>query len=284
VETGDGRTEDSGGLTRNEENVIRLPRDWLGPPEELVPIGPAARARAAQREAEDGMPPAADAFWSEDSAALHDAVRAPSGAGHKRLEPPVGLVPPVAGLRVPGVNRLQGLGSLTGGRRVSRWWGLLALLSAALLVVAVIGSTEGPASHPPARNASASRPFAVAGSPSSSSVSSGNAARERFAAQLKTARGHARTRPRARARKTHPAHHRATARRPAKAPAITVTHEASATPTPQTSTQSAVPTTSTTPARSTASTIASTGSKPATEPAGPTRLGQMLGGCTPKCP
>ena len=101
MKTGDGETDDTGALTRDEENVIRLPRDWLGPPEELVPIGPAARARAAQRELNGQTPPAADAFWSEDSAALHDALQAPPEPSPQRLDPPVGLVPPLAGRRRP---------------------------------------------------------------------------------------------------------------------------------------------------------------------------------------
>jgi hypothetical protein len=283
VETGDGRTEDSGGLTRNEENVIRLPRDWLGPPEELVPIGPAARARAAQRELEDGMPPAADAFWSEDSAALHDAVQAPPAVSRKRLEPPVGLVPPVAGLRIPGLDRLARLRFLPSGRRVSRWWGLLAAASAVLLVVAVIGSTEGPASHPRASNASASHLLATTHSSTSSPDTSGDANRDKVTSQTKKPRQHARARPRTRVRKTHPVHHHAVAHHPARSSAVTVTEAASATPAPTTSAQSSAPTTTTTPVHATASTIASTGSKPASDPPGPTRLGRITGGCLPKC-
>lgn len=278
METGDRRTEESGGLTRNEENVIRLPRDWLGPPEELVPIGPAARARAAQRELEDGMPPAADAFWSEDSAALHDAVAASPGISRKHLEPPVGLVPPVAGLRIPGLGRLR---SRPGGRHVSRWWGLLAVMSAALLVVAAIGSTEGPASHPRASNAPASHLLATAQSSKSSLVTSSDANRDKVTYQAKKARQHARAQ--ARAHETRPVHHRAAAHHPARSSAAAVTKEPSATPAPQTSTRSSAPTTSTTPAQATASTVASTGSKPASNPPGPTRLGRITGGCLPKC-
>ena len=30
-------------------NVVRLPREWLGPPEELVPFGPSAGATAEER-------------------------------------------------------------------------------------------------------------------------------------------------------------------------------------------------------------------------------------------
>ena len=247
-----------------------------------MPIGPAARARAAQRELGDGMPPTADAFWSEDSAALHDAVQAPPGVSRKRLEPPVGLVPPVAGLRVPRLDRLQALRSLARGRRASWRWGLLALATAALLVVAVIGSTESPASHPRTSDASMSHPLVTGHSTSPSPVTSGVAARDKLASRLTAARKHARVQSRARARATRAVHHRAKAHHPAT-PAVTVTEQASATPTPQTSTQASVPTTSTTPTHATASTVASTGSKPAAQPAGPSRLGQIVGGCLVKC-
>jgi hypothetical protein len=72
------------------DNVVRLPRDWLGPRdwleprEELVPLGRSAAARSGadaephtpapdQTEASSG----ADAFWSESSAAIQDVVQAP---------------------------------------------------------------------------------------------------------------------------------------------------------------------------------------------------------------
>jgi hypothetical protein len=59
---------------------VRLPRDWVGPREELVPFGPAARARANRSTdpaSVELLPPAAHDFWGEDSAALHDAMQAP---------------------------------------------------------------------------------------------------------------------------------------------------------------------------------------------------------------
>ena len=67
--------------------VVRLPRDWLGPREELVPFGrhsaspesdlagPALSSEAATLLV-DSPPTAAD-FWGERSAAIHDAVTAP---------------------------------------------------------------------------------------------------------------------------------------------------------------------------------------------------------------
>jgi len=56
-------------------NVVRLPRDWLGPREDLVPFGP----RASSEDAEE-PPPSADDFWGERSAAIHDALEAPADA------------------------------------------------------------------------------------------------------------------------------------------------------------------------------------------------------------
>jgi hypothetical protein len=63
-------------------NVVRLPREWLGPPEELVPFGPSARAREAERV--DSDPQGADRpvpdFWGEGSAVLQDAIEVPAEA------------------------------------------------------------------------------------------------------------------------------------------------------------------------------------------------------------
>ncbi len=59
----------NGGGDDDFDNVVRLPTEWIGPPEELVPIG-----RAADRTL------SADSFWGADSQALHEAVR-PARAG-----------------------------------------------------------------------------------------------------------------------------------------------------------------------------------------------------------
>jgi hypothetical protein len=66
--------------------VVRLPRDWLGPREELVPFG----RQATTTEAEPGParpagpsaliaqpPPSGADFWGERSAAIHDVVQPP---------------------------------------------------------------------------------------------------------------------------------------------------------------------------------------------------------------
>jgi len=71
----EGRNTETGEQeARPRANVVRLPRDWLGPREELVPFGP----RASSEEAEE-PPPSAEDFWGERSAAIHDALEAPAG-------------------------------------------------------------------------------------------------------------------------------------------------------------------------------------------------------------
>ena len=66
----DGRQTDGDERAEAPDKVVRLPRDWLGPREDLVPFGP----RASTPEA----PPSAADFWGERSAAIHDALEAPA--------------------------------------------------------------------------------------------------------------------------------------------------------------------------------------------------------------
>jgi hypothetical protein len=60
--------------------VVRLPRDWLGPRDELVPFGP----RAAVGKVADpprgraGSAPSAADFWGEQSAEIQSALQAPA--------------------------------------------------------------------------------------------------------------------------------------------------------------------------------------------------------------
>lgn len=78
---------------RPDSNVISL-RDWFGPEDELVPLGPRARANERESAAADGPghasltahapqpPPSPEDFWGERSAAVHDAVQAPAAHGN----------------------------------------------------------------------------------------------------------------------------------------------------------------------------------------------------------
>jgi hypothetical protein len=122
---------------------VRLPRDWVGPREELVPVGPAARARAkaaspTRSQSQDSGPPTVHDFWSEDSGALQDAIQAPE---HDSADVcvPADASPPTSGAR-----RRRAWREL----RKPEWWPLAArwwafgFPAAALLVVAVIGTAE----------------------------------------------------------------------------------------------------------------------------------------------
>jgi hypothetical protein len=86
----EGRQTKPGETSAPASNVVRLPRDWLGPKDwleprdELVPLGPAASqapgpdALPAGLGPDEEQPPVgADAFWSEGSAAIQDALQAP---------------------------------------------------------------------------------------------------------------------------------------------------------------------------------------------------------------
>lgn len=64
---------------QSQANVVRLPRDWLGPREELVPFGPRVVSLDAEAApaGDDGeaAPPSAEDFWGERAAAIHDALQ-----------------------------------------------------------------------------------------------------------------------------------------------------------------------------------------------------------------
>jgi hypothetical protein len=145
------------GNSRNEAdrpgNVVRFPRDWFGPPDELVPIGRAAHPPKPSEPpppqdgpphandwtgwADDGVlvpltpgnrdpgPPAtrtrtAADFWGEDSATVHDALQAPP--------------PEEAGSAAPG--RRAGIG---GHRRPGRR--LLAAPAFVALALALVATS-----------------------------------------------------------------------------------------------------------------------------------------------
>lgn len=76
-----------GGEHEAQPNVVRLPRDWLGPRDELVPFGPRVGTPTDER------PTSAADFWGEQSAAIHDALQAPdqdwepADAARRSVEP-----------------------------------------------------------------------------------------------------------------------------------------------------------------------------------------------------
>ena len=63
----DDRDRQGSSADRAGDNVVRFPRDWIGPLEELVPFGPAAdRAERLSAGAVTSAPAlSADAFWGE---------------------------------------------------------------------------------------------------------------------------------------------------------------------------------------------------------------------------
>ena len=120
---------------------MRLPRDWLGPREELVPIGRPAAPGAAAPFGDDGLPPTAEDFWGEDSAALHSVVQGPTtGTASASAD----------------VTTARRLGWLSHPRAwwprrlvVPARWLVLAVPVVALLVLAAIGATEQPSVRHP---------------------------------------------------------------------------------------------------------------------------------------
>ncbi len=92
-----------------ETNVVRLPRDWLGPREELVPFGPRADAAAVELAGSSpaagstSVPPSANDFWGEQSADLQHALQGPdpSGAGAGAAGPTSPPPPQSASVRGP---------------------------------------------------------------------------------------------------------------------------------------------------------------------------------------
>ncbi len=83
LETEGPQSDEATGEALAESNVIRLPRDWLGPREELVPFGTRAEGptetAGGESRAPEPPPRAAD-FWGEESAAVQDALPAPAPA------------------------------------------------------------------------------------------------------------------------------------------------------------------------------------------------------------
>jgi hypothetical protein len=142
VKTGDRETKDVGASSERDGNVVRLPREWIGPLEDLVPIRPATETRDQPAEiAGDEVPPAADAFWSEDAGALHNAVQAPAGPSSGLAVPaPAESGGPGDGLRLrarfrPPVAAVRSRCRRPGAKRMAA-----AGVAGAVVVVAAIGT------------------------------------------------------------------------------------------------------------------------------------------------
>lgn len=101
---------------QREPNVVRLPREWLGPLDELVPID------TSGVDPHDA-PPAASAFWTAEAASVHDALQGP---------------PPRRPSETPDLKRAWWSGRAV---RAPRRW-LPAVAAAAFVAMAVLGLTE----------------------------------------------------------------------------------------------------------------------------------------------
>jgi hypothetical protein len=115
--------------SERDDNVVQLPRDWLGPREDLVPFGPSAvpdppEAEPGAQEREDvaaGAAVSPDDFWGERSAALQNALDHDDEAGQRFA--PVGARRSELRLRFERLRRPS-----------------VAAGAAALLALAVVGS------------------------------------------------------------------------------------------------------------------------------------------------
>ncbi len=85
------QTEDGGRETVLEDNVVRLPRDWLGPRDELIPFGASAPGQDDEPSEGFGPPPTANDFWGEDSSSLQSALEAPAS---EQSSSPTSRIPP----------------------------------------------------------------------------------------------------------------------------------------------------------------------------------------------
>jgi hypothetical protein len=112
---GDGSPQQQG-----HDNVVRLPRQWLGPPEELVPFGPSA-ADGTAGSAPAGVRLDGADFWGEDSAALQAVVETPAEDDGLR-----------ASGRVVSVSRARGVAAA-----------VVALALALVVIGSVLGRSGG---------------------------------------------------------------------------------------------------------------------------------------------
>lgn len=285
-----------------DQNVVRLPREWLGPLDELVPISTTARGRAEDALAGSAeAPPSASAFWSADSAALHDAVQAPTSQPAPSAASPPPVPATLPGPRTPRLRSGRPRRLLAARRRYAA--AVVAVLiglggaavagwldrPAAGMKVARLSSSDHAGKAKAARGSPAQLPTMAQDTQRDMTIS----ALDRAASAQETRRHHlaghapAARRPASRVARTGrsvtraPAHHvssPSTASGPA--PTEVVSHVSVQEPPTQSPTQSAA---STVQAPSPAVTTVTTVQAPA-QLAGPSGPGGAIGGnCNPKC-
>lgn len=140
-----GGTEGDSPERRAEETgkVVRIPRDWFGPTDELVPFGP--RALEDANEPQPRVEPLdPNSFWDESSNSIQDAVEAPAEARHRAPVPRIGHAARVhrAARELPG--------------RIGGWKAAACLAVALILGVAVVGMLLGPGQRRTSRSTVAS--------------------------------------------------------------------------------------------------------------------------------
>jgi hypothetical protein len=131
------------------DNVVRFPRDWFGPPEELVPFGPSA----SPAETVDPAAPVAldpDAFWGENASSIQNVVQVPRvvDVGPNETEVPseteVPFAPEHATVAAAAIGPRKGWAGRLAGRVVAAAAvGIVALMFG----LGQVGSSPGPA-HP----------------------------------------------------------------------------------------------------------------------------------------
>jgi hypothetical protein len=141
VAAGNSNSDSSAGAAQTAApNVVQFPGDWIGPLDELVPIG---LDRAGQDH------PRASSFWDGDATAVHEAVESVGpvgspGPGVGSAGPGVGTEGQRVGSAGPGAARHQEPPSVTGvrewpgPRRRGPSWPLLAGVALAVLLSGLV--------------------------------------------------------------------------------------------------------------------------------------------------
>jgi hypothetical protein len=143
----EGRQIEAGSATEPSNKVVRFPRDWLGPRDELVPLGQSAPPPTEP----DLAAFAPDDFWGERAAAIHSVVQAPTD--EPPLEPPATapLKPRVVRRRLAaaalvGIAAAAALAFLLGGspNHVTRNapWNFAAIVSSGVSRILKLGPPQ----------------------------------------------------------------------------------------------------------------------------------------------
>jgi hypothetical protein len=144
VETDDRKNEWGSADGRSDGNVIPFPGDWIGPREELVPIG--ASVPSADSATPPEEPLGGDAFWSENSDEIHSVLLAPESPSRDH-RPPVPRPSQEHHISVPrkrGRPRMPTITFRAPGRTtfVATAAGVAAAVGLLLLLLVLVGGTR----------------------------------------------------------------------------------------------------------------------------------------------